>query len=325
MYVGSREKNNSGDKDAMKARNGQDGTNRQQGPGRKPSADAQQRADGQADPFLIALGRHIRQRRGLCGLTRKTLSAASGVSERYLAQLEAGEANITVVLLRRIAAALDTSAIALMQGRTGESGHWQTAQDILDRLDEAQLAQAVQLLQQHFPHARKNRRPIALIGLRGAGKSTIGARIASCLKLPFIELPRRVERQSGMPLSEIFSLYGEEGYRRQEKRCLEQVLSEESDCVIATGGGIVSNDEAFELLLSHCFVVWLQARPEDHMNRVIDQGDLRPMSGREEAMSDLERILESRRPLYTRADFTVDTSSLPPEQSAARIIAAAGR
>jgi XRE family aerobic/anaerobic benzoate catabolism transcriptional regulator len=172
-----------------------------------------------------------------------------------------------------------------------------------------------QLLREHGNGTDTRRKRIALIGLRGAGKSTLGAALAAELKVPFIELDREVEREAGTGLSEIFLLYGQQGYRRYERRCLEKALESHERCVIATGGSIVSEPATYDLLLSTCFTVWLKALPEEHMSRVIAQGDTRPMAGNTQAMDDLRRILDSRSMLYSQADATVDTAGRAPKHS----------
>ncbi len=215
-------------------------------------------------------------------MSRKLLAQEADVSERYLGQLELGSGNISVILLARVAAALNT-----------------TLADVL------------------VEPARKNR--IALIGLRGAGKSTLGAMLAKQLRMPFVELHREIERDAGLPVAEIFALYGQSGYRRIEQRSLQRALDPEQPSVISVGGGIVTDEDAFKLLLDRCYSVWLRASPEEHMTRVQAQGDLRTMAGNAEAMIELKRILASRTPLYSRADAIVDTSGETPQESLARL------
>jgi XRE family aerobic/anaerobic benzoate catabolism transcriptional regulator len=159
------------------------------------------------------------------------------------------------------------------------------------------------------------RKRTALIGLRGAGKSTLGVLLSRALNVPFVELNREIQRETRLPVSEVFNLYGQAGYRRIEHRCLERVLAEHDSAVLSTGGGLVSDDETFKLLLANCYTVWLKAQPEEHMSRVLAQGDFRPMAGHQDAMDDLKRILAAREPLYRRADVVVDTSGQTPEES----------
>jgi XRE family aerobic/anaerobic benzoate catabolism transcriptional regulator len=239
------------------------------------------------DQFLAALGRRVRELRERQGLTRKFLAQQADVSERYLGQLESGDGNVSIVLLRRIASALDVGLRDMLPDEHGEA------------------------------HVRRHR--IALIGLRGAGKTALGSMLAAALSVPFIELDREIEHDMGLPVSEIFTLYGQAGYRRTERRCLERVLAEHDRAVIAVGGGIVSEEETFQLLLRHCHTVWLKATPEEHMARVIAQGDYRPMAGNAEAMEDLKRILTAREPLYEKADAIVNTSRQTLEESFAAL------
>jgi XRE family aerobic/anaerobic benzoate catabolism transcriptional regulator len=160
---------------------------------------------------------------------------------------------------------------------------------------------------------------IALLGLRGAGKSTLGPLLAAAEKQPFIELDREIEMDAGLSLSEVFSLYGEAGYRRIERRCLQKLVARHDPMVLAVGGGVVSDAASYELLLSSFVTVWVKAAPEEHMGRVIAQGDSRPMKGHAEAMADLKRILASREPLYAKADVVLETSNETPQKSVRRL------
>jgi XRE family transcriptional regulator, aerobic/anaerobic benzoate catabolism transcriptional regulator len=269
--------------------------------------------------FLATLGRRVRELREQRGMARKILAKDADVSERYLAQLELGEGNVSVVLLRRIALALGVSPQELLsdEGRTVEQ---RLISRLLERLPEGRLEETLSRLMRDLgaqDSARKRR--VALIGLRGAGKSTLGLLLAAELHVPLIELDREVEREAGMALSEVFLLYGQGGYRRMERRCLERVIETHEHAVITVGGGIVSELDTFNLLLSNCFTVWLKASPEEHMTRVAEQGDFRPMQDNEEAMEDLRRILGARQPLYAKADAEVDTSGQRPEESLAKL------
>lgn len=232
------------------------------------------------DPFLSALGERVRTLRSRHGLSRKALAATAGVSERHLANLESGQGNASVMLLRQLALALRTSIGDLV----GESGAG---------VDPARTGR------------------IALIGLRGAGKSTLGRMLADDLRVPFVELDRVVERIAGCNVGEVHSLYGPTAFRRYELRALEATVEEQARAVIAAGGGIVTEPGTFDLLRARCYTVWLRAAPDEHMKRVIDQGDLRPMAGYAEAMNDLKQILGSREADYAKADFTFDTSGKP--------------
>jgi XRE family aerobic/anaerobic benzoate catabolism transcriptional regulator len=249
------------------------------------------------------------------GMARKALSQTAQVSERYLAALEGGEGNASVILLRRVAAALGVRLTDLLD--CGElTVEQRSLRRFLDTLPPNRLAEALERLTQEFGQDLAVRRKrIALIGLRGAGKSTLGATLAAALRRPFIELDREIERDAGMPLSEVFLLYGQAGYRRIERRSLERIIQGQEDIILAVGGGIVSEPETYNLLLLNCFTVWVKARPEEHMSRVLAQGDLRPMAGHAEAMQDLRNILSSREELYGRADAVLDTAGCTVEQS----------
>ena len=270
-------------------------------------AKADQKASGD-EPFLQELGERVRAARARGGMTRKDLAAESGVSERYLAHLESGQGNISVLLLQKVAAALDLPLGQLLSGEN-EPVELTLIQQFLRRLPPQQLPRVrAQLMREFGSSPLERMQRVALIGLRGAGKSTLGALLAKQLGVPFVELDQEVEREAGTSLSEIFLLYGQQGYRRYERRCLENLLRECDRCVIATGGSMVSEPGTYDLLLSTCFTVWLKASPEEHMARVVAQGDTRPMAGNVEAMDDLRRILDGRAVLYGQADATVDTA-----------------
>ncbi len=260
--------------------------------------------------YLRLLGERVREMRARRGMTRKILGHDSAVSERYLAQLESGQGNISILLLRQIARALDTPLQALVLDGPEPPVDLVHTTEFLRRLPATELIEARRLLVEHFGGvdlaARRGR--IALVGLRGAGKSTLGAMLADRLEAPFLELDRLIEQESGVSLSVIFDLYGQSGFRRLERRVLDQVIERYPRFVLATGGSLVSEPATFERLLTMCFTVWLRATPEEHMQRVIAQGDMRPMADSREAMSDLRRILDVREPLYRKADATIDTS-----------------
>jgi XRE family aerobic/anaerobic benzoate catabolism transcriptional regulator len=257
-------------------------------------------------------------------MARKLLARDSGVSERYLAQLEAGRGNISILLLRRIAGALNLPLTELLAEESGDEFELTLTTQFLKRLPRHTLAAVRSQLMREHGRARDERmKRIALVGLRGAGKSTLGARLAKALGVPFVELDLEIEREAGTSLSEIFLLYGQAGYRRYERRCLEKVLHRNERAVIATGGSLVSEPGTYERLLSECFTVWVKAQPEEHMARVIAQGDTRPMAGNAQAMEDLRRILEGRAALYGQADVTVDTAGKSVEESLAELRQAA--
>ncbi len=269
--------------------------------------------------LLASIGRRVRDARERRGMARKQLSQISEVSERYLAHLEAGAANASVLLLRNVARALDMQLSDLFASQQ-PSVEQRLIRRFLEGLPERQLEDVVFRLMRDFgPEAAARKRRLALVGLRGAGKTTLGSALADELQLPFVELDREIERDAGMSLSEIFSLYGQTGYRRIERRCLERLVQGNRELVLAVGGGIVSEPDTYDLLLTSCFTVWIKASPAEHMARVVAQGDLRPMQGNAEAMADLNRILVAREPLYRKADLTVDTGDERPEQSLAKL------
>ncbi len=277
--------------------------------------------------YLAQLGERVREERARRGMTRKILARDAGLSERYLAQLEGGKGNISIALLRRVAEALNQPLARLVGDEPGAPAELESALDLLRRLTPEQLAEARALLAQRFalPQDAPRQRRIALIGLRGAGKSTLGSRLARHLAVPFIELDTEIEHDFGLSLGEIFALYGQPAYRRSERRMLDAVLAGHPSFVLAAGGSLVAEAATFARLLTQCFTVWLKASPAEHMQRVRAQGDLRPMAGNadnKEAMADLHRILAARNPLYTRADATVDTSERTIEASFHSLLAA---
>jgi XRE family aerobic/anaerobic benzoate catabolism transcriptional regulator len=267
--------------------------------------------DATRDPFLAFLGERVRTLRARRGMTRKMLAKEAGVSERHLANLETGVGNASIMVLRQLAQALNCTIAEFAGEETITSPEWLLIRQLLKGRDEQGLKQARQTLADLFgvdslDPSRHGR--IALIGLRGAGKSTLGRMLADDLRVPFVELNRNIERLAGCPVTEIYSLYGSAGYRRYELRALDEVIKTHPNAVIATPGGLVSEPATLNLLLVHCFTIWLQATPEDHMKRVIAQGDMRPMAGNKEAMEDLKRILAGRVDFYAKADISFDTS-----------------
>ncbi|HEX2650895.1 MAG TPA: helix-turn-helix transcriptional regulator [Burkholderiales bacterium] len=234
--------------------------------------------------FLARLGDRVRAWRAEHGITRKALAASSGVSERYLAQLESGQGNISILLLRKLSRAMSVPVESLVR-----------------------------------EDASSSPRRVALLGLRGAGKSTLGERLAAAMSVPFVELDREVEREAGVKLGEVFTMYGQEAFRRFERRALERVLRTHDNAVIAAGGSIVNDPDSYRLLLENCRTVWLKAKPEEHMNRVIAQGDMRPFEGktrgktpgRATALDEIRKLLSDRDGLYSRAGLTIDTSGRP--------------
>jgi XRE family aerobic/anaerobic benzoate catabolism transcriptional regulator len=266
------------------------------------------------NPLLVALGERVRALRSRRGMTRKAAALAAGVSERHLANLEYGIGNASILVLNQVAGALQAPLAELLGDVTTSSPEWLLIRELLERRDEATLRRVRvaigELLGTGGAAAARSPR-VALVGLRGAGKSTLGARLAAELGFPFIELSRAIEQFAGCSVNEIQALYGQNAYRRYERRALEEAIQIHPEAVIATPGGLVSDAATFNLLLSHCTTVWLKAAPEDHMKRVVAQGDLRPMAASREAMEDLKGILAGREAFYSKADLTVDTSAQP--------------
>jgi XRE family aerobic/anaerobic benzoate catabolism transcriptional regulator len=268
------------------------------------------------ESFLRGLGEKVREARARRGMTRRLLAEASNVSERYLALLESGRGNISILLLRQIALALGLPLEDLLRENGDRPAELILIEQFLARLPRQRLVRVRERLLREFGAGMSERQGrVALIGLRGAGKSTLGALLAEDLQVPFIELDREIEREAGTSLSEIFLLYGQQGYRRYERRCLEKLIEANDGCVIATGGSIVSEPATYDLLLAACYTIWLKADPEEHMARVIAQGDTRPMAGNKQAMEDLRHILRSRAGLYGQADATIDTAKRTVKQS----------
>jgi XRE family transcriptional regulator, aerobic/anaerobic benzoate catabolism transcriptional regulator len=285
------------------------------------------RGEAPADEaYLKRVGDRVRLGRARRGMSRKILSKASRVSERYLAELERGAGNASLLVLRQIADALGVEVAHLVGDLPEQPIDLTLALHQLKRLSPADLAEARRLLAQRFgKQGVSTRRRIALVGLRGAGKTTLGQRAAQALSVPFVELDREVERASGMELSEIFATHGQAMYRRLERQCLETIVERFERVVVATGGSLVTEPATYDLLLSSCLVVWLSAKPDEHMGRVLAQGDLRPMAEGPQAMDDLKIILESRAALYARADAEVSTSDRSEAQALDDLLAAIAR
>lgn len=269
---------------------------------------------------LAELGPRVRAWRARRGMTRKQLARDSGLSERFLADVESGKGNVSINSLEAAARALNISILELLQDAPRPA--LARLHNLLGRLDDVQLDQAHALLAGAFGMAdeRGRERRIALIGLRGAGKSTLGAQLAAERGVAFVELDREIEREAGTSMNEILLLHGQAGYRRYERRALLRIAEDYgAGVVMTTGGSIVSERETFDLLQSHFYCVWLKASPEEHMSRVVAQGDMRPFDttrgATSEAMEDLRRILVSREPLYARADAVVDTAARSVKQS----------
>jgi XRE family aerobic/anaerobic benzoate catabolism transcriptional regulator len=265
-------------------------------------------------PFLVALGERVRKLRARRGMTRKAVAVAADVSERHLANLEYGEGNVSILLLLQVAQALQSPLAELLGDVTTQSPEWMLIRELLQGRDEATLRQARTALADLLGTGSSTgprSHCVALIGLRGAGKSTLGQMLADDLGFPFLELSREIEKFAGCSVSEIQGLYGQNAYRRYERRAVEEAIQIYPEAVIATPGGIVSDAATFNLLLGHCTTVWLQADPEDHMQRVRAQGDMRPMAASQEAMEDLKAILLGRSAFYGKAHVQVNTSAQP--------------
>jgi len=266
------------------------------------------------NPFLVALGERVRSLRARRGMTRKALAQAAEVSERHLANLEYGEGNVSVLLLLQVAQALQSTPAELLGDVTTQSPEWLLIRELLAHRDEAGLRKARVALAEMLGTADPggaHKACVALIGLRGAGKTTLGQMLAEDLGFPFVELSREIEKFAGCSVSEIQALYGQNAYRRYERRAVEEAIQIYPEAVLATPGGLVSDAATFNLLLGHCTTVWLQAEPEDHMKRVLAQGDLRPMAASAEAMEDLKTILAGRSAFYSKAQHRVNTSAQP--------------
>lgn len=277
------------------------------------------------DPFLVALGERIRTLRARRGLTRKATALAAGISERHLANLELGTGNASILILQQVAQALQCSLAELIGDVTTATPEWLLIRELLEGRSETDLHRVRLKLAELFGAGgdqRSRLARIALVGLRGAGKSTLGRMLAEDLDYPFVELSREIEKVAGCSIIEIHALYGTNAYRRYERRALEETVQIYPEVVIATPGGLVSDASTFNLLLSHCYTIWLQAEPEDHMKRVVAQGDFRPMSGSKEAMDDLKRILAGRAAFYAKADLNYNTSGHSLEASFAGLRAA---
>jgi XRE family aerobic/anaerobic benzoate catabolism transcriptional regulator len=278
--------------------------------------------DSETD-FLEQLGQRVRTMRALRGMSRKVLAKVSGISERYIAQLESGKGNVSIVLLRRVSGAMGAHVEDLIPS-SDPVQDWPVIRDLLRKASPAQIAQAKDVLAggATSTHKRPAFSGIALIGLRGAGKSTLGKRLAEKIGWKFVELNKEIERQNGLSVAEIINLYGQEGFRRMEQAALGQLLARKELMVLATGGGIVSEPLTFDLILSSFYTIWVKAEPEEHMARVRGQGDLRPMAEDPSAMAELRNILLSREPLYARANAVVDTAGLSVDAAAARLFEA---
>ena len=277
------------------------------------------------EAFLAGVGRRVREGRAKHGMTRKQLAAASGTSERYLALIESGKGNPSVGVLQKVAEALALAPAQLLPAHGRLSTAHAAVMDLIAGMPEARLAsmgEAIRSVLVGNSQIARARR-IALIGLRGAGKSTLGRLLADRLAVPFIELNRTIEQEYGAAIPLLMEMAGPATFRRYERECLERVVAGQQACVLATAGGIVSAPETFNRLLETTHTVWIKARPEDHMGRVMNQGDFRPMAANREAMTDLKAILEARAGDYARAEAALNTSDSSIDASATDLEAVA--
>ncbi len=263
-------------------------------------------------PLLQVIGNQVRWLRGKRKWTRKELSVAANVSERHLASLETGTGNASIMILLQVSQALDCEITDLLSDFNLRHPQLKAINQLLMARDESELNMVHGYLTQLLS-AKKNlgKRKIALVGLRGAGKTTIGQSIATELQIQFVELSREIEKLAGCTTNEIHSLYGPLAYQRYQLRALEECLASDLPMVIAATGGVVMDLQAWEKMLATCMTIWLQAKPEDHLNRVMAQGDMRPMAGSSQALDDLKLILNERTPFYAKAHQSFDTSAQP--------------
>src|SRR4051794_39979535 len=269
--------------------------------------------------FLEQLGQRVRTMRALRGMSRKVLAKVSGISERYIAQLESGKGNVSIVLLRRGSNAICAHLEDIISA-SEPSPDWPGIRDLLRKATPNQIAQAKDVLAGQGVAARRQTfAGIALIGLRGAGKSTLGKMLAKRIGWSFVELNKEIEAQNGLSVAEIIALYGQEGFCRMGQAALGQLLARKELMVLATGGGIVFEPPSFDLILSSFYTIWVKAEPEEHMARVRGQGDLRPMADDRSAMAELRTILKSREPLYARASAVIDTAGLSVDAAAGQL------
>ena len=271
-----------------------------------------------ADPLLARIGERVRSRRRELGLTARTLAERAGLSPRFISLLESGTGNIAIGRLARVAEVLELPLSALVESPADPDGPRPAIDRLLSGRSGDELARCLRFVELALGEDRRS--AVSLLGLRGAGKSTVGPLVAAGLGLPFVILDERIQSQAGLDLAEIFAIHGEAYYRRLQARCLSELLAEGRRCVVELPGGIVRNDEAFELALRYTTTVWLQAQPEEHMSRVLDQGDTRPVADRRNAMEELRSILDARVPLYRRAAITVETSGRSESDAAGAMV-----
>jgi len=268
--------------------------------------------DSMRHPILENVGQRIRNLRAIRGMTRKQLAHSASISERHLANLESGSGNASLVLLSQVSQALRVSTVDLLGDVTGSSPEWLLIRELLQGRDEVTLQKIRmhlgEFLGNDMPSGQRHSR-IALIGLRGAGKSTLGKLLADHLGWPFVEVTRELEKLAGCSIGEIQALYGGDAYRRYERKALQDIIRAHDEVVIATPGGLPTDGAMLSMVLEHCTTIWLKASAQDHMERVMAQGDLRPIAASGEAMTDLKSILAGRESFYAKADHTLDTSA----------------
>ncbi|MCC6889308.1 MAG: helix-turn-helix transcriptional regulator [Hyphomicrobiales bacterium] len=288
----------------------------------QPTRVAPVAAPVEAAAFAAAIGGLVRSARAKRGISRRRLAAQSGASERYLAQIESGQGNPSAIILKGIADALDVPVVELLPRSGGRSAAFGRVLDLIAGVPESELGAIADLIEQRSAaaHAADRGRRIGLVGLRGAGKSTLGARLAAHLGVPFIELDRLIEQDRGARVPDLIEIAGIATFRRYERACLERVIATHDAAVIATAGGIVASPDTYALLLRRTHTVWLKARPQDHMRRVMEQGDFRPMARNREAMADLMAILEARGADYDRAQAALDTSGDDEQRSYKKLV-----
>ena len=288
--------------------------------GETVTLEPQSAVDLAVDDLMQKVGERVRKARELKGLPRRIVSEMSGVSPRYLAQLEAGEGNISIGLLKRVALALDHR----IEWLVGDDDPWTSeAVRVADLYRSAPVAIRQKVLETLTPRPPETLRAqrVCLIGLRGAGKSTLGAMAGQVLRVPFVELNVEIEEHAGMPVTEVLALYGQEGYRRLEAQAVDRIIATHDSVILAVAGGIVAEPDTYKTLLAHFHTVWLRASPDEHMERVRAQGDTRPMAGNPEAMEQLKSILHSREALYERAEVHLDTAGKPLQNSLDELVA----
>jgi XRE family transcriptional regulator, aerobic/anaerobic benzoate catabolism transcriptional regulator len=286
------------------------------------AADLSPSTDAATRNFAAEVGKLVRRGRARRGVTRRQLAVESGISERYLAQIEGGQGNPSVIVLRAIAQAMEMHITALLPAGGKRNEALARINDLLGRLDASELPSIAQLIEQRIAEGAASERAqrIALVGLRGAGKTTLGEMLAKRLNWPFVEMNRAIEHEYGASVSMLMDMSGVSAFRRYERSALEKVIAEHDKVVISTAGGIVSNPDTYALLLRRSHTVWVKAEPQEHMSRVIAQGDFRPMAENRAAMADLVAILEARSADYAQSEAQLDTSGEKVEQSLLKLM-----